>query len=206
MNAIVERIGFLAAFLAGIISVCCHMQTRAADPTNPKAMTIHTDQPERTMVSSWNQKGAAAYLDRRQSWWMDWPKAGRDHGTFCVSCHTAVPYALSRPALRNALAEQSPSVNELRLLDNVKKRVRLWKEIEPFYSDAERGACKTAESRGTESVLNALILTSNESQNTELSNDAREALDNMWAEQQIKGSKKGAWLWLRFDNEPWDPK
>src|SRR6516165_5937594 len=71
MNAIVERIGFLAAFLAGIISVCCHMQTRAADPTNPKAMTIHTDQPERTMVSSWNQKGAAAYLDRRQSWWMD---------------------------------------------------------------------------------------------------------------------------------------
>src|SRR5262249_27322653 len=26
----------------------------------------------------------------------------------------------------------------------------------------------------------------------------------MWAEQQIKGSKKGAWLWLRFANEPWE--
>jgi squalene-hopene/tetraprenyl-beta-curcumene cyclase len=205
MNAIVQRIGSLVAFLgAGIIAVCCHMETRAADPRDPKPIAIYDDQPETRMVSSWDRKAAAAYLDRRQSWWMDWPKAARDHGTFCVSCHTAVPYALSRPALRNALAEEAPSVNERRLLDNVKKRVRLWREIEPFYSDAERGANKTAESRGTESVLNALILASNEAQKSELSNDAHEALDNMWAEQQIKGSKKGAWLWLRFDNEPWE--
>jgi squalene-hopene/tetraprenyl-beta-curcumene cyclase len=53
-------------------------------------------------------------------------------------------------------------------------------------------------------VLNALILASNEAQNWELSNEGREALDNMWAEQPIKGSKKGAWLWLRFGNEPWE--
>lgn len=202
MNAIVRRIGSLAAFLpGGIIAVFWHMETRAADPRDPKAMAICADQPERKIVSSWDQKAAAAYLDQRQSWWMDWPKAARDHDTFCVSCHTAVPYALSRPALRKALAE---SVNERRLLDNVKRRVRLWREIAPFYSDAERGAYKTAESRGTESVLNALILASNEAQNWELSNEAREALDNMWAEQQIKGSKKGAWLWLRFGNEPWE--
>src|SRR5262249_49657852 len=77
-------------------------------------------------------------------------------------------------------------------------------EVAPFYSDADRGAYKTAESRGTESVLNALILANNESQNRQLSNDAREALHNMWAEQQTKGRKKGAWLWLRFDNEPWE--
>jgi len=153
---------------------------------------------------SWDQKAAAAYLDGREGWWMNWPRAGRDHETFCVSCHTAVPYALSRPALRKALAEQAPSMNERRLLDNVTKRVRLWKEIAPFYSDADRGAYKTAESRGTESVLNALILASNEAQSPELSNDARAALDNMWAEQQVKGSKKGAWLWLRFANEPWE--
>ena len=30
------------------------------------------------------------------------------------------------------------------------------------------------------------------------------ALDNMWAEQQTTGNKKGAWLWLRFANEPWE--
>jgi len=204
MNAIAQRIGSLAFLAAGIIAVRCYTQTRAADPRDPKAMTIGGDQPETKMASSWDQKAAAAYLDQREDWWMDWSKAARDHETFCVSCHTVVPYALSRPALRNVLVEEAPSVNERRLLDNVKKRVRLWREVEPFYSDAERGAYKTAESRGTESILNALILASNEAQNSELSNDALEALKNMWAEQQIKGSKKGAWLWLRFDNEPWE--
>ena len=135
---------------------------------------------------------------------MEWPKAARDHETFCVSCHTAVPYALSRPALRKALAEEVPSVIERRLLDNVTKRVRLWKEVAPFYSDADRGVHKTVESRGTESVLNALILSSNDAQNGQLSHDTRTALDNMWAEQQTTGNKKGAWLWLRFANEPWE--
>jgi squalene-hopene/tetraprenyl-beta-curcumene cyclase len=205
MNSSVQRIGSLAAFLmAGIIAVCWHPETRAAGSRDSKAMATYADQPGTRIVSSWDQKAAAAYLDQRQSWWMEWPRAARDHDTFCVSCHTAVPYALSRPALRKALAEQAPSVNERRLLDNVTKRVRLWKEIAPFYSDADRGAYKTAESRGTESVLNALILASNEAENRELSNDARAALDNMWAEQQIKGRKRGAWLWLRFANEPWE--
>ena len=49
---------------------------------------------------TWNRKAAAAYLDQRQDWWQKWPSAARDHGTFCVSCHTAAPYALARPALR----------------------------------------------------------------------------------------------------------
>jgi squalene-hopene/tetraprenyl-beta-curcumene cyclase len=135
---------------------------------------------------------------------MEWPKAARDRETFCVSCHTAVPYALSRPALRKALGEEAPSVNERRLLDNVTKRVRLWREVAPFYSDADRGVYKTVESRGTESVLNALILASHDAQNGRLSDDTRTALDNMWAEQQTTGNKKGAWLWLRFGNEPWE--
>lgn len=205
MNAIVQRSGYLAALLvAGIVAVCGHAETRAAGPKDRKAVATYAHQPETSVVSSWDQKAAATYLDRRQSWWMDWPKAARDHETFCVSCHTAVPYAISRPALRKALAEQAPSVTERRLLDNVTKRVRLWRETGPFYSDADRGPNKTAESRGTESVLNALILASNEAENRELSNDARAALDNMWAEQQTKGSRKGAWLWLRFNNEPWE--
>jgi squalene-hopene/tetraprenyl-beta-curcumene cyclase len=135
---------------------------------------------------------------------MEWPKAARDHQTFCVSCHTAVPYALSRPALRQGLAEEAPSVNERRLIDNVTKRVRLWKEVAPFYSDADRGVYKTVESRGTESVLNALILASNDAQSAQLSDDTRTALDSMWAEQQTTGDKAGAWPWLRFANEPWE--
>ena len=205
MNARAQRIGALAAcFVAGIIAVCWRTETGAAGSRDPKAIAAYLDQPETKIASSWDQRAAAAYLDRRAGWWMEWPKAARDHETFCVSCHTAVPYALSRPALRKALAEEVPSVIERRLLDNVTKRVRLWKEVAPFYSDADRGAHKTAESRGTESVLNALILAGNDAQNGQLSHDTRTALDNMWTEQQTTGNKKGAWLWLRFANEPWE--
>jgi squalene-hopene/tetraprenyl-beta-curcumene cyclase len=185
MNTTVHRIAALAAcLLGGMIAVSWHTETSAAN--------------------SWDQKTAAAYLDQRASWWMEWPKSARDHETFCVSCHTALPYALARPALRKALAEAVPSANERRLLDNVTKRVRLWKEVAPFYSDVDRGVYKTVESRGTESVLNALILASNDAQSGQLSNDTRTAFDNMWAEQQTTGEKKGAWLWLRFANEPWE--
>src|SRR5260370_6741584 len=205
MTATVQRIGSLVAcLLAGIIVVCWHPETRAAGPRSPKASAAHLDQPETKIASSWDQKAAAAYLDQRAGWWMAWPKAARDHETFCVSCHTAVPYALSRPALRKALAEETPSANERRLLENVTKRVRLWKEVAPFYSNGERGGYKTVESRGTESVLNALILASNDAQRGQLSSDTRMALDNMWAEQQTTGNKKGAWSWLRFANEPWE--
>ena len=205
MNASPRRIGVPAACLvAGIVAVCWHTQTRAADSGDPKATPPYLDQPASKAVNSWDQRAAAAYLDQRAGWWMEWPKAARDHETFCVSCHTAVPYALSRPALRRGLAEEAPSANERRLLDNVTKRVRLWKEVAPFYSDADRGAYKTVESRGTESVLNALILASNDAQSGRLSNDTRAAMDNMWAEQQITGAKVGSWLWLRFANEPWE--
>ena len=183
--------------------LCWHTETRAADSGRRRTLAAHL-QPANNTANSWDQKAAAVYLDQRAGWWMEWPKAARDHETFCVSCHTAVPYALSRPTLRQGLAEEAPSANERRLLDNVTKRVRLWKEVAPFYSDADRGVYKTAESRGTESVLNALILASNDAQSGRLSNDTLTALDNMWAEQQTTGDRAGAWSWLRFANEPWE--
>jgi squalene-hopene/tetraprenyl-beta-curcumene cyclase len=177
---------------------------RGGAAANNGSVETNPDKSETKIANSWDPKAAAAYLDRRQAWWMEWPKAQRDHQTFCVSCHTAVPYALSRSALRTTLAEQTPSPNEQRLLDNVTKRVRLWKEVEPFYKDADRGPYKSVESRGTESVLNALILSSRDAQSGQLSNDARTAFENMWAEQQTAGKQSGAWLWLRFKNEPWE--
>ncbi|MGA8763149.1 MAG: hypothetical protein WB562_09815 [Candidatus Sulfotelmatobacter sp.] len=159
--------------------------------------------PASKVSNSWDPKTAAEYLDYRAGWWMDWTGSARDHGTFCISCHTALPYALSRPALRSALAEQGPSVDERRLIDNVTKRVRLWKDIGPYYSDQGYDH-KTAESRGTEAVLNALILASHDSQNGQFSNDTRAAFDNMWALQQTTGDNKGSWFWLLFDQEPWE--
>ena len=203
-----QRTAALAGFLiSGVIASFCHPGRTVADTNSANRSSSSHDQPE--VKLAWDQRAAAEYLDRRQNWWMQWPRAQRDHKTFCVSCHTAVPYALSRPALRKWLAEQAPSENERRLLESVTKRVRLWKEVAPFYTDVDRGMYKSVESRGTESVLNALILASRDAasrdaRSGQLSADTRTAFDNMWAEQQTTGEKKGTWLWLRFNNEPWE--
>jgi squalene-hopene/tetraprenyl-beta-curcumene cyclase len=153
---------------------------------------------------SWDKKAASTYLDERETWWMNWPKAARDHGTFCVSCHTAVPYAISRPALRSVLGEQTATVNEQKLIDSVTMRVRLWKEVGPWYSDEKVGVHKTSESRGTESVLNAFILSNRDALTGTLSADTRLAFANMWTSQQQTGDEKGAWLWIQFNNQPWE--
>ena len=155
-------------------------------------------------LPAWSPKAAAAYLDGRETWWMSWPTAARDHQTFCLSCHTVVPYAMARPTLRSALAEDAPSPVERRLLDNVTKRVRIWQEVEPFYPDAKRGVPKTTESRGTESILNALVLARYDAPSGKLSSVTRLAFDNMWAEQLKTGEARGAWSWLQFHNSPWE--
>jgi len=209
-------IGLAAFLVTGIVAVGWQTETGTENSGDAKASEAHRDLPDTRAANSWDRKAAAAYLDQRAGWWMEWPKAARDHKTFCVSCHTAVPYAMSRPMLRGAMSEQGPSANERRLLNNVTKRVRLWKEVAPFYNDADRGVYKSVESRGTESVLNALILASNNASNDasnnaskgaqrgRLSDDTRAAFENMWAEQQTSGDDKGAWRWLRFKNEPWE--
>src|SRR5690242_2914456 len=69
----------------------------------------------------WDPKAAAAYLDRRMQWWIGWQTASRDHGTFCFSCHTVVPYALARPALRAKLGETTATGPERQLMDDVKR-------------------------------------------------------------------------------------
>ena len=155
-------------------------------------------QDSKSESAAWSSKAAATYLDDRMSWWISWPQSARDHDTFCVSCHTVLPYAIARPALRTALAEKAPSPIERQLVDNVTKRVRMWDKVEPFYPDETRGVPKTAESRGTESILNALVLVSEDAP------DARLALDNMWGQQVRTGDAKGAWSWLQLHNSPWE--
>lgn len=149
-------------------------------------------------------RAAAAYLDARQTWWSAWPTAARDHETACVSCHTALPYALARPSLRAALHEGEPATPERKLLDDVVKRVRMWREVEPFYPDQTVGLPKTSESRGTESVLNALVLATRDAAAGRPSDEARIAFDNMWALQFRRGKPTGSWAWLNFHLEPWE--
>jgi len=152
----------------------------------------------------WNRKAAAAALDERQTWWASFPAAQRDHGTFCVSCHTTLPYALARPRLRASLGEGQASSTEAALVENVLKRVRQWNEIEPFYPDQTAGVPRTSQSRGTESILNAAVLAARDASVGTLSADTRTAFRNMWALQMKTGELSGAWLWLHFRLEPWE--
>ncbi|HEX3107141.1 MAG TPA: hypothetical protein VHQ22_22095 [Terriglobales bacterium] len=90
-------------------------------------------------------------------------------------------------------------------MDDVVKRVRLWDEIGPYYSDKDSGLYKTAESRGTEAVLNALILVTRDAQQQSLSPDTRDAFDHMWIVQETSGDTRGSWPWLAFGHEePWE--
>ena len=179
--------------------------TTSASPNDPKALRTLKNSSQTNNANSWDSAAAAKYLDQREVWWTEWQGAARDHETFCVSCHTAVPYALSRPALRKVSGQDVRSAPELKLVQNVAKRVRLWKQVEPFYCDKEYGTGKTAESRGTESVLNALILANYDAESGHLSPDTRAAFENMWALQETTGTKKrGAWSWLQFGLAPWE--
>jgi squalene-hopene/tetraprenyl-beta-curcumene cyclase len=89
-------------------------------------------------------------------------------------------------------------------VDNVVKRVQLWRDVDPFYPDQTRGLPKTSESRGTEAILNAVILSSRDARTGVLAADTKLAFDNVWALQFRAGDQKGAWAWLNFHNEPWE--
>jgi squalene-hopene/tetraprenyl-beta-curcumene cyclase len=180
-------------FGTGVLAACLVASSFAEDRPSTSAA-----------AESRRDKAAAGYLDGRLTWWMGWKSAARDHETFCVSCHTVLPYAMARPALRTSLAEQAISATEAKVLGNITRRVQMWNEVAPFYPDNPKDTSKTAESRGTESILNALILAGYDVQKGSLSRDARLAFENMWAQQLKSGETKGAWPWLQFHNAPWE--
>jgi squalene-hopene/tetraprenyl-beta-curcumene cyclase len=152
----------------------------------------------------WDPKAAASYLDDRATFWSTWPNAARDHGTFCMSCHTTLPFAIARPALRAVLGEKSPGAAENRIFDNLLTRARGYKEIEPFYPDQTNGIPKTSESRAIEAVMNALVLATRDGESGTLSADTKTAFGVMWRLQMKTGPQKGAWTWLNFGYEPWE--
>jgi squalene-hopene/tetraprenyl-beta-curcumene cyclase len=152
----------------------------------------------------WNPAAAAQYLDARAEWWTTWPNAARDNGTYCMSCHTTLPYALARPALRRLVGEPAPSAAEERILGNLLQRARNWRDVEPWYPDQTRGVPKTSESRAIEAVMNALVLVRRDAPGGRLTDDARTALEVMWKLQMKTGPDAGAWTWLNFKMEPWE--
>ena len=155
---------------------------------------------------AWNPEAAAHYLDDREVWWQGWDRAQKDQGTLCISCHTQATYGLARPVLRRRLGEHEVSAQEQVMLSSIEKRVRDWKQMKPFYSDAIYGTGKEVESRNAESVLNAVILANYDAGKKELSERTRLAFDNAWALQSLAGPDAGSWVWQNFDYTPWEAK
>jgi squalene-hopene/tetraprenyl-beta-curcumene cyclase len=207
MNANMRLALVLSACLATGLSVSCsHSEKRALGYEDEKA-TVNTVTGRDVVVPrGWDAKSAAAYLDDREVWWMNWQGAARDHETFCVSCHTVVPYLLSRPTLRKQLGEEGPTTSERRLVANVRRRVEMWKDMAPYYDDQDYGPHKAAESRATEAVLNSFILANEDIEAGKLSDTTRVAFSNMWALQLTYGEAKGAWQWQVFDLKPWESR
>jgi len=156
---------------------------------------------DRAATAGWDREGAAKYLDERMdAWFANAKKLRTGQGeTTCVSCHTVVPYALSRPVLRRAMHVSTRTPQEVRLLEGVARRVETYDAHQPFYDGSEG---KKTESRGTEAVLNALILSSADAERgrREPSEPTRKALRRLWETQR----PDGAWECLDFGLEPFE--
>jgi len=190
--SLLTRSHFTALFVACLVPLLSAGTARAADKGTPAA------------VSGWDRQAAAKYLDRREAWWQTWDRAQKDHGTLCISCHTQAPFALARPELHELGDDPTPA--EAAMLASVEKRVLMWKEVQPFYSDAAYGTGKEVESRNAESVLNAVILASYDTRRGHLRDVTRLAFGNMWALQSKTGPAAGAWVWQNFEYTPWESK
>src|SRR2546430_4600941 len=96
----------------------------------------------------WDREGAAKYLDERMdAWFANAKKLRTGQGvTTCVSCHTVVPYALSRPVLRRAVHVSTPTPQEGRLLQGGAPRAETYDAHPPLY---DRSGGQNTEAPGT---------------------------------------------------------
>jgi squalene-hopene/tetraprenyl-beta-curcumene cyclase len=150
---------------------------------------------------AWNREAAAKYLDERIDAWFAAGKPLRtgDGEVTCVSCHTVVPYVLARPALRRAMHMMAPTPQEARVLQGVVRRVATYDTQQLFYDVND---AKKVESRGTEAVVNALILATADvgRDRRTLGDPTARAFRHLWDTQR----PDGAWDWLDFGLEPFE--
>jgi len=142
---------------------------------------------------------AGKYLKGRAEWWLTWPRAQKDHGTVCMSCHTTVQYLLTQSVVRSETNKdkEEPSA---RLLKSVRQRVQQWDKVEPHTQS------RAAQSRGSESILNLLALALDDATagRKQSSEDTSRAIANLWALQIKTGDRQGAWEWIEAGLAPWE--
>ena len=159
----------------------------------------------------WDQAKAAVYLDARGDQWFNFGSSQRGTGankSSCISCHSLLSYALARPVLRQISNDKLPTKWETRLLDQTRSRVANWDklETETFQLMYDFDDAKKKQSRGTEAVLNALVLAREDlfQGRKKPSADTKKAIEILWATQISDGKDKGSWDWINFGMDPWE--
>jgi squalene-hopene/tetraprenyl-beta-curcumene cyclase len=166
----------------------------SSDPAPPQVSNVQNK------PTGWDKQAAAKYLDDRMDLWFE--KASKlqtgQEKTSCVSCHMTIPYALARPALRNATGVSKPTPQEAKLLDETLRRVDTYGNHEALSRGEEEQSC------GTEAVLNLLILAGEDARLNHLvpGGPTRKALEELWKEQRADG----AWNWLDTGLEPYEAR
>lgn len=153
--------------------------------------------------ADWNARLAAQYLDSREKEWDAWPTALHS-GVACVSCHTGLPYLLSRPALRQALNEKTgPTLYEGVLVASMRATV-----IRTDANDLFGGlkGLIVDQVYGAQVVLASLVLAMDDAPRGKLSAEGEKAFARLWSTQLKSGPDKGNWLWSDFDLDPWETK
>lgn len=165
------------------------------------SLSVGAAAPGDDPAAGWDQAAAARYLDARMDVW--WQKAkpleSGETTTKCLSCHTAIPYALARPALRKAMGVTTATAHETTILETVRTRMAHLDDQQPFYDHTDD---KKIESRGVEAVLSAFVLTSHDAGAGTTTPDAhtQKAIARLWQVQRADG----AWDWLNFGLEPYE--
>jgi squalene-hopene/tetraprenyl-beta-curcumene cyclase len=149
--------------------------------------------------TNWKPEEAGKYLDERQKEWFGSAR--------CVSCHSGLPYALGRPALRKLVGAKTPSEQETKLRAQIQLRVANWKNLDSkefglYYDDSVE---RRKQSWGTEAVFNSVILAFDDHYQGRSSprETTKEAFLHLWQTQVRTGDNKGTWEWLDFGEAPW---
>jgi len=153
--------------------------------------------------ADWNARLAEKYMDSRLKEWAAWPNA-QVSGVVCVSCHSGLPYLVSRPALRQSLGEKSgPTLYENLLVEGTRATV--------FRTDAKElfGGLKGPlidQVYAAVSVVSAVVIAMEDAPRGKLSPEGEKAFERMWSIQVKEGADKGAWLWSDYNLDPWETK
>ena len=110
--------------------------------------------------------------------------------------------------LRRLSGEAQPTKLEARILAEVKSRVTNWSRLDTpeFQLSYDFDDDKKQQSRGTEAILYALILSLDDRFHglAEPNPLTTTALANLWTTQITEGDHQGSWEWLNFGLEPWE--